>query len=69
MTEQKRAEEDLLKLNQELEGRIAERTEKLSDVVNKLLSTNQQLYHEIQERKAAEQSLLLFQEEQLLHLA
>jgi PAS domain S-box-containing protein len=63
MTEQKKAEAELLKLNQELEGRIAERTEKLSDVVNKLLSTNQQLYHEIQERKAAEQSLLLLQVE------
>lgn len=63
MTEQKKAEADLLKLNLELEGRIAERTEKLSDVVNKLLATNQQLYHEIQERKAAEQSLLLLQVE------
>ncbi len=61
MTEQKKAEAELLQLNQELEGRIAERTEKLSDVVNKLLATNQQLYHEIQERKAAEQSLLLLQ--------
>ena len=63
MTEQKKAEAELLILNQELEGRIAERTEKLSDVVNKLLATNQQLYHEIQERKAAEQSLLLLQVE------
>lgn len=61
MTEQKKAEAELLILNQELEGRIAERTERLSDVVNKLLATNQQLYHEIQERKAAEQSLLLLQ--------
>lgn len=61
MTEQKKAEAELLKLNQELEGKIAERTEKLSDVVNKLLATNQQLYHEVQERKAAEQSLLLLQ--------
>ncbi len=63
MTEQKKAEAELLILNQELEGRIAERTERLSDVVNKLLATNQQLYHEIQERKAAEQSLLLLQVE------
>ncbi len=63
MTEQKKAEAELVQLNQELEGRIAERTEKLSDVVNKLLATNQQLYHEIQERKAAEQSLLLLQME------
>ena len=63
MTEQKKAEAELVTLNQELEGRIAERTERLSDVVNKLLATNQQLYHEIQERKAAEQSLLLLQVE------
>jgi two-component system, LuxR family, sensor kinase FixL len=62
MTEQKKAEEDLLKLNQDLESIVAERTEKLSDVVNKLLSTNQQLQHEIQERKVAEQALLLSQE-------
>ena len=45
MTEQKKAEAELLVLNQELEGRIAERTERLSDVVIKLLATNQQLYH------------------------
>ena len=63
MTEQKKAEMALRELNQELEGRISERTERLSDVVNKLLATNQQLYHEIQERKAAEQSLLLLQVE------
>jgi PAS domain S-box-containing protein len=63
LTEQKKAEEDLLKLNQDLENIVAERTDKLSDVVNKLLSTNQQLQHEIQERKAAEQALLISREE------
>jgi PAS domain S-box-containing protein len=63
LTEQKQAEEELLKLNQDLESIVAERTDKLSDVVNKLLSTNQQLQHEIQERKAAEQALLMSREE------
>jgi PAS domain S-box-containing protein len=63
LTEQKQAEEELLKLNQDLESIVAERTDKLSDVVNKLLSTNQQLQHEIQERKAAEQALLISREE------
>lgn len=57
MTEQKKAEAALRQLNHDLEGRITERTEKLSDVVNKLLSSNQQLQHEIQERKAVEQAL------------
>jgi PAS domain S-box-containing protein len=63
LTEQKKAEEALILLNKDLENRIAERTDKLSDVVNKLLATNQQLQHEIQERKAAEQALLMSQEE------
>jgi PAS domain S-box-containing protein len=63
LTEQKQAEEELLKLNQDLENIVAERTDKLSDVVNKLLSTNQLLQHEIQERKAAEQALLISREE------
>ncbi len=63
MTEQKKAEKALRELNHELEGRISERTEKLSDVVNKLLSSNQQLQHEIQERKAVAHALLLSREE------
>ncbi len=57
MTEQKKAEAALRQLNHDLEGKITERTEKLSDVVNKLLSSNQQLQYEIQERKAAEHAL------------
>lgn len=57
MTEQKKAEISLRQLNEELEGMVSERTEKLSDVVNKLLSSNEQLQHEIQERKAVEEAL------------
>ncbi len=63
MTEQKKAETALRELNQELESMVSERTEKLSDVVNKLLASNQQLQHEIQERKAVAQALLMSQEE------
>jgi two-component system, LuxR family, sensor kinase FixL len=57
MTEQKKAETALREMNQQLEGMVSERTEKLSDVVNKLLASNQQLQHEVQERKAVEQAL------------
>ena len=63
MTEQKKAETALRELNQELESMVSERTEKLSDVVNKLLASNQQLQHEIQERKAVAHALLMSQEE------
>ena len=57
MTNQKKAETALRQMNQQLEVMVSERTEKLSDVVNKLLSANQQLQHEIQERKAVAQAL------------
>lgn len=63
LTEQKKVEEDLAKLNTKLEDKIAERTSTLSDVVDKLLVANQQLHHEIQERKAIEQALLMSREE------
>jgi two-component system, LuxR family, sensor kinase FixL len=61
MTEQKKAEEALVAVNQNLETMVEARTNDLSEVVNKLLSSNQRLQHEIQERKAAEQALLLVQ--------
>ncbi len=63
LTEQKKIEEDLAKLNIELEDKIVERTNRLSEAVDKLLLTNQQLHHEIQERKAVEQALLISQGE------
>ena len=63
MTEQKRVEEELIRFNHELEDKINERTEKLTSVVSKMLETNQQLQHEIQERKAIEQALLMSREE------
>jgi PAS domain S-box-containing protein len=57
LTEVKKAEEQIRKLNEELEEKVIERTEELASVVNKLLNTNKKLQHEIQERKSAETAL------------
>jgi len=57
LTEQKRAEAHILHLNKELEQKVEERTEKLTEVVNKLLQSNIKLEREIKERKAAEAAL------------
>lgn len=57
LTKQKEAEQHIKNLNTELEKRVEERTEKLVEVVNKLLSTNDTLKKEIQERKAVEAAL------------
>ena len=62
LTEQKKAEHTLMLMNKNLESKVAERTDKLADVVNKMLSTNQQLQHEISERKAAEQTALVIKD-------
>ncbi len=43
LTEQKKAEERILEINEQLERRVTKRTEELSDVVNKLIQTNKQL--------------------------
>lgn len=63
LTEQKKVEEDLAKINLKLEDKIVERNKTLSDVIDKLLLANQQLHHEIQERKAIEQALIMSREE------
>lgn len=61
--EMKKAEEEVRRLNIELEKRVMERTERLADAVNKLLATNSQLQYEIHERKTAEETLLKTQNE------
>ena len=43
LTEQKRAEKRILEINDQLEQRVADRTEELSNVVNKLIQTNKAL--------------------------
>ncbi|MFK7948347.1 MAG: PAS domain S-box protein [Saprospiraceae bacterium] len=57
LTEQKAYEEDIKRLNSELEKRVEERTEKLVDVINKHLITNNALKKEIQERELVEKAL------------
>ena len=63
ITKQKEAEAEILSLNTKLEARIHERTEKLAQVVNTLLVTNENLENEIIERKKVEEALRLSQQE------
>lgn len=63
ISEVKEAQQKIIQLNKELEHRVAERTEELAHVVNKLLDANQKLLHEIQERKAIEEALRRSEEE------
>ena len=57
ITEQRAAEERIIRLNAELEQRVDQRTEELAGAVNQLLNINKKLEHEIQERRAAEAAL------------
>jgi PAS domain S-box-containing protein len=63
LSEQKQAEAHIRKLNQELELKVEERTEKLTEVVNKLLQSNLKLEQEISERKSIEAALRHNEEE------
>lgn len=57
LTEVKEAEEKIKHLNTQLELKVKERTEELSEVLNKLLSTNSQLKDEVEERRLIEEEL------------
>lgn len=57
LTREKAYEEEIKKLNAELEQRVVDRTEELALAINKLLRTNKQLQHEVQERVLAEESI------------
>ena len=57
LTEIKKAEFELIKLNQELESIIEQRTEKLNEVINKLLDLNKKYEQEIDHRKKVENAL------------
>lgn len=63
----KAAQAKLKEFNSKLELIVEERTEELSDVVNRLLGANKQLAHEVKEREAAESALR--QQEQELRKA
>ena len=57
LSDVKKAQREIVLLNKQLEEKVAERTYKLEEVVNKLLTTNTSLTHEITERKEIEQKL------------
>lgn len=57
LTDQKNAEDRIIRLNSELEDRVEQRTEELASAVNQLLETNKQLKVEVQERQAVENTL------------
>lgn len=57
--------EDLERQNERLELKVAQRTEELSEAINRLLSLNQQLRLEAEERRAAEAALRKSEEELL----
>lgn len=57
LTDMKKAENEIRKLNEELEEKVTARTEELANVINRLLSVNKKLEREIQERRIVESEL------------
>lgn len=70
ITERKKAENDLLRLTEELESKIAERTKELSDALLELGHTNEGLQQEMEQRKKVEAQIrgMLEREKELSEL-
>jgi len=63
LTRMKAVQEEIIKLNHELEQLVIERTTELQDAVNLLLETNQQLNKSIEKHKSYEIALLATRDE------
>ena len=63
LTAVKKAEQEILQLNKDLEQKVKERTDKLAQTIDKLLETNQKLETEIHERRLIEATLKESQED------
>ncbi len=57
LTQVKRAEQELIRFNAELESIVQQRTHKLEETVNKLLDVNKRLEFEVEQRSIVEDSL------------
>ena len=70
ITERKRAENDLIRLTEELESKVVERTKELSDALLELSHTNEGLHKEMEQRKRVEAQIrgLLEKEKELNEL-
>ena len=70
ITERKRVEKDLLKLTEELESKVVERTKELSDALLELSHTNEGLNQEMEQRKKVEAQIrsMLEREKELSEL-
>ena len=63
LTPMKKVQDEIIKLNHELEQLVIERTTELQDTVNLLLDTNRQLNESIEKHKIYEAALVATQEE------
>ncbi len=68
LTEMKKVQKEIIKLNHELEQLVMERTTELQDAVNLLLDTNQQLNQSIDKHKTYELALLATRDDLENHL-
>ena len=63
LSEMKKVQQEIIKLNHELEQMVIERTTELQDAVNLLLETNQQLNQSIEKHKSYEAALVQTRDE------